>query len=56
MQDKNDNYIEYTNQADSHENLSPKEYLNVIRLYLKDLINDHKPTAELNSNNSNKAE
>ena len=53
---RNDNYIEYTNKADRYENLSPKEYLNVIRLYLKDLINDHKPTAELNSNNSNKAE
>ena len=28
----------------------------MIRPYLKDLINDHKPTAESNSNNSNKAE
>ena len=28
----------------------------MIRPYLKDLINDHKPTAESNSDNSNKAE
>ena len=53
---RNNNYIEYTSKGDRYENLSPKEYLNVIRLYLKDLINDHKPTTELNSNNSNKAE
>ena len=25
----------------------------MIRPYLKDLINDHKPTAELNNNNNN---
>ena len=28
----------------------------MIRPYLRDLINDHKPTSGLNSNNSNKAE
>ena len=38
---------------DKYGNLSLKEYLNVIRPYLRDLINDHKPTAELNSNNNN---
>ena len=43
---RNDNYIEYTSKADRYEYLSPKEYLNVIRPYLRDLINDHKPTAE----------
>ena len=40
---RNDNYIEYTSKADRYENLSPKEYLNVIRPYLRDLINEHKP-------------
>ena len=30
------------------KNLSPKEYLEVIRLYLRDLINEHKPTDESN--------
>ena len=30
-------------------NLSREEYLNIIRPYLRDLINDHKPRAELNN-------
>ena len=34
----NDNYIEYMSNANRYENLSPKEYLNVIRPYLRDLI------------------
>ena len=46
----NDNYIEYTSNADRYENLSPKEYLNVIRSYLRNLINDHKPIMESNNN------
>ena len=33
-------------------NLSPKEYLDVIRPYLRDLINKHKPIMELNNNNN----
>ena len=40
-------------KADRYENLSPKEHLNVIRPYLRDLINGHKPIMELNNNNSN---
>ena len=35
------------------ENLSPKEYLDIIRSYLRDLINDHKPTAKLNNDSDN---
>ena len=31
----------------------PKEYLNAIRSYLRDLINKHRPTMELNNNNNN---
>ena len=50
---RNDNYIEYLTNADRYENSSPKEYLNVIRPYLTNLINDHKPIAELNYNNNN---
>ena len=42
--------MEYTSKGDRYENLSPKEYLNVIRPYLRDLINACKPTAELNNN------
>ena len=33
--------------------MSPKEYLNVIRPYLTNLINDHKPIMEVNNNNNN---
>ena len=43
---RNNNYIEYMSKGDRYENLSPKEHLNVIRPYLRDLINEHKPTAE----------
>ena len=43
---RNNNYMEYTSKGDIYGNLSPKEYLNVIRPYLRDLINEHKPTAE----------
>ena len=28
-------YIEYTSKADRYENLSPKEYLNVIKIFEK---------------------
>ena len=41
------NYIEYMSRGDRYGNLSPKEYLDMIRPYLRDLINDHKPTSEL---------
>ena len=49
---RNDNYIQYTSKGDRYENLSAKEYLNVFRPYLRDLIDEHKPIAELNNNNS----
>ena len=38
------NYIEYVSKGDRYENLSPEEYLNIIRPYLGDLINEHIPT------------
>ena len=47
------NILEYTSKGDRYENLSPEEYLDMIRSYLRDLINDHKPTEELNNNNNN---
>ena len=50
---RNDNYIEHMSNAYRYENLSPKEYLNVIRPYLRNLINDHKPIMELNNSNNN---
>ena len=41
------NYIEYNSKGDRHENLSPEEYLNMIKPYLRDLINNNKPTMDL---------
>ena len=38
--------MENTSKGDRYENLSPKKYLNMIKPYLRDLINDHKATAE----------
>ena len=50
---EDNNYIEYTSKGDRYENVSPKEYLNVIRPYLRGLIDEHKPAAELNKNKNN---
>ena len=49
----NNNYIKYVSEGNKYENLSPEEYLNIIRPYLRDLINEHIPTMELNNNNNN---
>ena len=43
-------YIEYTTRGDRYKILSPKEYLDMIGLYLRDLIDGHKPKTELNNN------
>ena len=32
------NYVEYESSADGNKNLSVKEYLNKIKLYLRDII------------------
>ena len=47
------NYIEYVSKGERYENLSPEEYLNMIRPYLRDLINEHMPPTEFNNNNNN---
>ena len=39
---RENNYIEHMSKGDKYENLSLKEYLNVRRPYLRDLINEHK--------------
>ena len=44
---RNNNYTEYVSKGDRFENLSPEEYLNMIRPYLRDLINEHIPTMKL---------
>ena len=36
------NYIEFESKGDKDKNLLPKEYLDMIRPYLGDIINDHK--------------
>ena len=55
---RRNNYIEYNyiykSKGDRYENLSPKKYLNMIRPYLRDLINDYKLT--MGSNNDENEE
>ena len=38
----NGNYIEYESKGDKDKHSSPKEYLDMIKPYLNDKINDHK--------------
>ena len=45
--------IQNVSKGDKYENLSPEEYLNMIRPYLRDLINEHIPTMELNNDSNN---
>ena len=42
----NGNYIEYESKGDKDKNLLPIEYLDMIRPYLRDMINDHKTRRE----------
>ena len=42
----NGNYIEYASKRDKDKHLLPKEYLDMIRPYLSDMINDHKTRRE----------
>ena len=43
----NDNYIQYESKGDNGKNLSIKKYLNMIRPYLSDIINDHKTQGKM---------
>ena len=38
--------IEYESRGDNNDNLSLEEYLNIIRQYLRDMINNHKANGE----------
>ena len=40
------NYIEYESRWDNNDNLSLEEYLNIIRPYLKYMIDNHKAHSE----------
>ena len=42
----NNNYFEYENKKDKYKILSMKEYLNMIKPYLRDIISDHKTLGE----------
>ena len=42
----NGNYIEYESRGEKDKNLSPKKYLDIIRPYLSDMINDYKTQSE----------
>ena len=53
---RRNNYIEYKSKGDRYENLSPKEYLNMIKPYLRDLINNHKTAMESNNEENDRAE
>ena len=50
----NGNYIEYESKGDKDKNLSLEEYLDMIRPYLRDKINDHKTLKILGVPSSNK--
>ena len=39
-------YIKYESKGDKDKNLSPKEYRDMIRPYLKDMINNYKTRRE----------
>ena len=49
----NGNYLEYESKGDKDKNLSPEEYLDMIRPYLSDIINDHKTPKKLKFHSSN---
>ena len=54
---RRNNYVEHKSKGDRYENLLPEEYLNMIKTYLRDLINDHKPMAEsINEENDSDAD
>ena len=42
----NNKYIEYESNGDKDKILSVKEYLHIIRQYLRDIINNHKTQCE----------
>ena len=49
----NDNYIECVSKGDKDKNLSLKEYLNMIKPYLRDIINNHKAHGKLKVHSGN---
>ena len=52
--DNKNNYLEYKSKADKDKNLSPIEYLDMIRPYLSNIINNHKIPKKLRVHSGNK--
>ena len=50
----NNNYIQYESKGDKGKNLSIKKYLNMIKPYLSDIINDHKTHGLVRYHSGNK--
>ena len=50
----NGSYIQYGSKGDKGKNLSIKEYLNIIKPYLSDIINDHETRGLVRYNSGNK--
>ena len=50
----NNTYIQYESKRDKEKNLSIKEYLNMIKPYLNDVINDHKTRGLVRYHSDNK--
>ena len=50
----NNNYIQYESKGNKDKILTVNEYLDIIRPYLRDIINDHKTQGEwiINSGNT----
>ena len=49
----NNNYIKYKRKGNKDKVLTPSEYLNMIRPYLSDIINDHKTQGEWRTHSDN---
>ena len=42
----NNDYMEYESRGDEHKNLSLEGYFNLMRIFLRDMINNHKNHGE----------
>ena len=42
----NNNYLEYESRGEKHKNLSPEDYFDLIRPYLRNMKNNHKTHGE----------
>ena len=52
--DNKNNYIEYEGKGGKDKNLSPKEYLDMIKTYLSDIVNNYKAHGKFKAYSGNK--